>query len=281
MSDTGKRETFPLDVTTDIRIDAYFVGRDFANRDLFGIPDDEDTRRVYEGLQLNFWRDKRTKQKMPLDNQALIISEQAEDYNEPKKQVLGAQLEKLASASEAAGKPEFSILELGCANGPTLRHLNKSHPGLNVRFHGFELTDFLADDLCRQFPDASAAASGADELMKLGPDDFGVERFDLFLASGVLCQMPPYLVSALLKHIGGFCDKVLIWDYLLNFDGRLSSEDAVFFGLVKHAPHILFLNPYNQQFADAGFEDLEMAITPVTSMSQGPGEGVLLAQRRA
>ena len=113
----------------------------------------------------------------------------------------------------------------------------------------------------------------------MSADDFGTDRFDLFLAAGVMCQMPPTLSAAVLKHVGKFCDEVLMWEYLLNVDGRLSADDAVVFSLSSEHRHLLFLNPYRQQLAEAGYGRVELAMSEIVHAGQVPEEGALWARK--
>lgn len=280
MTTKTEHETFPLKLSPDLSVNAYHIGQDFAGRNLFAVPDEDEVQRIYTECQIRFWRDRRSRDYLVTSQVHQIIAQQAMDYMDGTKKAMGEQLVALIDEAMAAGKTEFSILELGCANGPTLRHLRKTRPDVPIRFYGMELTDILVDDLCASFPSATAVTGGADELMTMGVEDFEGGHFDLFLAVGVLCQMPPQVVGALLRHVAGLCDSVLIWDYLLNSDGRASPDDAVFFSLSDTIPHLLFVNPFNQQFTDAGFENMTIMRSPVKDMSQGPGEGAVLARKQ-
>jgi len=273
------RDLFTFAVTESVEARAYITGRDFAGRPLLALPFSEDVRAVYQDLQITFWRDVRSRTNASPQLRAIILRQQQIDYSQGTKESLASYLGDCVAEAKAKGIDEISILELGCANGPTIRHMRNFFPEIKVRFFGIELTDFLVDNLLVRHPEARAIPGGVDEFLAMSAEDFGVQSFDLFLASGVLCQVPPDAAAKTLAHASRFCDQVLMWDYLLNMGGQISDSDPIIFKLAEDSQHILFLNPYEKMLRDAGFTQIDVTPTAVSSTTQGPGEGSVRARK--
>jgi len=273
-----ERRMVVAQLTDRIQVKVHVVAKDRAGRLLLGVPDRADVDTIYTDIQSHFWRTRNTAKLRPRDRE-LILGQHAADYRGGTKQPLADYLQAYVEEARSAGTPELSILELGCANGLTLRHLKLIDPEMPVRFFGMEMTAFLADELLAQFPSATAVAGGADEFLTMSEDDFGAGRFDVFLVSGVLCQMPPDLAGRVLKHAARFCDQVLMWDYLANFDGELSADEPIIFLLSPETPHLLFVNPYARLLAEAGFDAVERRLSE--SGVQTDGEGAVRARKTA
>ena len=272
------KHLFEMNITDDLEINAYVAGIDETGRQLFGIPDPQDVQAVYERRELKFWRDVRSRENAPPQLRSRILQQQQEDYSTGSKVGMAAYLEQLGVEAIQQDR-QLSILELGCANGITIRHFRKFCPELNLNFFGIELTDFLVDNLLTRYPDARAIAGGAEEFLSMDAADFGAESFDVFLVSGVLCQIPSELAAHVLTHAAKFCDKVVLWDYLLNFDGKVSANDEVIFKLEKESQHILFLNQYENMLKNAGYSDIDINYTDAGNSVGGPLEGAVIASK--
>ncbi len=179
-------------------------------------------------------------------------------------------------------RPKISILELGCSNGITLRHLAKTAGDLDVQYVALELTACLIEDLKKNLPDAQVFFGGAEELISMSEAELGSKSFDVFIVSGVLSQISPDIVLKVLDHVSLYCDAVLMFDYLMNLDGELSSEHPVIFKHIPDATHFLFAHPYRALLRDAGFniEDIQH-YHGEKHHSIVPGEGALVAKKSA
>jgi SAM-dependent methyltransferase len=272
-------DLFPLAITDDIQVQAYLAGRDSTGRSLIGIPEKNDVDAIYRQLQIRFWRDVRSRENASTQLRALILKQQQDDYSKGTKRSLASFIAKSLERSAIAGAKTTSVLELGCANGATIRHFNRHHPETELRFFGIELTDFLVDNLLARHPEAMAVVGGGDEFLDMGAEDFGTDSFDLFVAAGVLCQIPPDVAANILKHAAAFCDEVLLWEYLENFDGSVSDTDSVIFKLEQDSQHILFLNPYRNMLEQAGFTDITVQLSEEPNTPPGPSEGAVWARK--
>ena len=228
--------------------DIVFV--DQENRPYFEVQDHEQVEVHYLNAQRVFWSERRGSP----ETEKLIIEQQEPDYFYGTKSTLSDFLQGVVRQARKTDQAEISILELGCANAPTLRHLNKVAPKLNVDFTGLELTECLVSDANVRYPHARITVGGAEEMIGMTGHDLGRDRFDVFLAVGVLCQMPPNVVRDVLNYVSQYCDTILVWDYLLNLDGELSTDNPVIFKHYETANHILFVNPYRKLLHEAGFE---------------------------
>jgi len=228
--------------------DLVFV--DQENRSYFEVQDHEKVETHYLNAQRVFWSERRGN----AETEKMIIDQQEPDYLYGTKSTLSDFLQAAVKQARKTDPAEISILELGCANAPTLRHLNKVAPKLNVDFTGLELTECLVEDANTRYPHARISVGGAEEMIEMSENELGRTKFDMFLAAGVLCQMPPNVVRDVLKYVNKYCDTILVWDYLYNLDGELSKNNPVIFKHYEAANHILFVNPYRDLLHDAGFE---------------------------
>ena len=260
-------------------IEVYAAGVDPNGRQLFGVPDPSDVELIHHNFQVPFWRDVRSRDRMDPRMQQSAILAQERDYGRGAKKGLGDRLNAFANSAAQSGKPELSVLELGCADGATLRHLKKYAPDVSVDFFGLEMTDFLVDHLLFKNKDVRAIVGGADEFLKMGGPEFGADEFDIFIASGVLCQIPPGLARDVIRHAASFCDHVYMWDYLFNLNGDVSETDCVIFKLTETHEHILYLNPYERFLREAGFTNIDIVLSDGQNPEMPFQEGCLFASK--
>ena len=227
------------------------VHTDEQERIYVALYDPEQVEEFYIDHQKKFWSDRN---EAPEDLFPVIIEQQEVDYLSGKKLTLAKLFQSHIVLMKSENKSKISVLELGCANGPTLRHLKKVAPDIEVQFTGFELTPFLVDDLIKRYPGAKAYVGGAEEMIDMAPAELGAEVFDIFLASLVLSQIPPYRILDVFKHVSKNCDQIMIFDFLINIDGVLSSEYPVLFKHIPDSPHFVFAHPYRELLREAGFE---------------------------
>jgi len=213
--------------------------------------DPQEVEEFYLNIQRKFWS---ARDNAKGDDLKLIVHQQDADYLYGTKQTLSDLLQKFIKKKRSEKRTNISILELGCANGPTLRHLAKVAGDLNVEFTGLELTPCLIEDMKIKFPNARGYVGGTEELILMTEQELGHEKFDIFLASGVLCQMPPDKVLEALRFAGQYCRSVMIWEYMINIEGELSIEYPVIFKHTELTRHLLFAHPYKHLLQEAGFD---------------------------
>ena len=230
---------------------AKHVHTDENSRQYLVMLDPQEVEEFYLNIQRKFWS---VRDNAKGDDLKLIVQQQDADYLYGTKQTLSDLIQKFIKRVRYENRTSISVLELGCANGPTLRHLAKVAGDLDVEFTGLELTPCLIEDMKIKFPKARGYVGGTEELIEMTEQELGREKFDIFLASGVLCQMPPDKVREALKFASQFCHSVMIWEYLINIEGELSMEYPVVFKHTELTRHLLFAHPYQLLLQEAGFE---------------------------
>ena len=231
-----------------VTLNAKSVFTDQDNRTYYALTDPKQVEDLYINVQRKFWSTRNNTK-----DYDEIIEQQSEDYMSSRALAMSHLIQERVEKIRSEGLSKISILELGCANGITLRHLSKTADNLDVHYVGLELTPFLIDDLKKNFPDAHAYVGGAEELLSMTEAELGSKSFDVFIVSFVLSQIPPVVVSKVLDHVSRYCDTVIIRDYLINLNGELNSEHPVMFKHFPEARHFAFAHPYRSLLHNAGF----------------------------
>ena len=240
------------------------------------VHNDENVEALYQ-RDCSWWRG-RTNGRGPKVIQQ-VIDQQTPDYDSDPKRELGAALNAIVQNKlRKTGKNRLSLLEIGCANGPTVRHLNKHFPDLKLSFYGFELTGVLVKDFRRWFPQHSVIQGGVEEMLTKDISTFPHSPYDLFVASGTLCMVKPDLVPEVLLKASLLTDRFVFWDYLENRAGRISKDRPVMFQL-KGPTHMLYANPFEPLLKKIGFKVEHLELTPRQSRTHGALTGVIVAGR--
>jgi hypothetical protein len=157
-------------------------------------PDDID--KIYQD-RLTFWRDRHgAMAHAEIREQA--IAGQGKNYNHGMKKPLGAALEAMCRNASPDRIP--SILELGGADGITLRHLRDKIPDFRARYVGIEPCSVFVDHFKAQFPDAHVIVGDAAKLIKMPIKRFSNAPYQAFVASLSLCMIKPEVVRKVLSR---------------------------------------------------------------------------------
>ena len=187
--------------------------------------DEEAQAEIYAFLQ-SWWYDRRGR---PVDDETMdwVLQTYRDSIHKPYQQPLREAMTRLAGA-RAAGEP-FSVLDLGCANGPLLAWIKTWMDAAEIRFCGIEFCDFFVKDIRRHHPDAVVFHGAAEEVLAARPPEVFGTRFTVFVASAVLCMIHPRVVERLLAEISRVTDTILIRDYYGNiFGSHLGAVPLVF-----------------------------------------------------
>lgn len=241
------------------------------------VNNDDDVEALYEH-ERDWWRNRTGK--TPEFTQ-IIIDQQTPDYDaSPPKRELGAALNAIVhDRINETGKNLLSILEIGCANGVTIRHLKKRFPDLELSYYGFEMTGILVDDFQRNFSRYDITQGGAEEFIENDDSMFPHSPYDLFLASGCLCMVKPNLVPEVLQKASRLTDRFIIWDYLENRNGQISKDRPVIFRL-EDGRHSLYAHPFEKLLETIGFEIDVLEFTPPDARTHAARTGLIVASRR-
>ena len=189
--------------------------------------------------------------------EAEIIADQLSEYSGPGFETTKPILYRAVRLTQERGQTELSIVEIGAANGGTVRHFEKFHPEYALGFYGMEALPLLAEDGAKKYPQHRFQAGTAEDFVELTAEDLGRERFDMFLASGVLCMLLPELAFMVLRKASEISDMIVCRDYLANKGGEISRKRPVMFELVPGHTHYLFANPYELLLRSLGFSRIE------------------------
>tara|TARA_R110001592_G_scaffold105374_2_gene296178 strand:- start:410 stop:1201 length:792 start_codon:yes stop_codon:yes gene_type:complete len=261
-----------------MRVDSNSIWKDSYGREYFEIPDPSETQRLYESTK-EFWvkRGLRSDEKLPQEAIDQVLSQQAPHYATPPCAPLAHLLKSVAQDARGSGG-SISVVELGCANGILARHFDKFFPDLDLTFFGMEALSALVDDACKKYPNHSFMTGTAENFLDLGSDKLGGLRFDVFLASGVLCMLPPELAREVLRKATEIAEVIICRDYLQNKSGELSRDKAVYFELSEEHPHIIFANPYEIFIREIGHAHIEYNFLKLAD-PYVRGTGAFLAKR--
>lgn len=207
-----------------------------------------------------------------------VVESQLPDYSKPGFTTICPLLDKVVEAKRQNNDNNISIVEIGAANGPTVRHFEKFYPDVNLRFFGMEALGFLADDAAAKHPSHQFTQGTAEDFVELTSTDLGHDHFDLFLASGTLCMLLPNLARAVLSKAGEIADAIVCREYLANKSGEISQDRPVMFELAPNHEHVLFANPYDVMLHDLGFSSIEYVYEDLDEIAVR-GTGSFLARR--
>ncbi|MEK9671732.1 MAG: hypothetical protein VW268_04420 [Rhodospirillaceae bacterium] len=213
----------------------------------------------------------------PEDYKAQVISQQTQDYSQPSHATLRVLLDSLVDEKTRAGGSDMSIIEIGVANGPTLRHFKKFYPDVNLSFVGFEALSFLAEDAQTNYPEQKINIGTVETFLESTTADLGRDRFDVFLTSLVLCMTIPDVVYPVFRRASEMSDVILCRDYLVNKGGEISKDRPVLFKMAEGHDHFVFANPFELMLRSLGFSRIEYIFDEI-AYSQIRGMGTLLAR---
>lgn len=241
------------------------------------VHNDDDVEALYEHDR-DWWRN-RTHPTPEIAQK--IIDQQTPDYDaDSPKRGLGAALNAIVhDRINETGKNLLSLLEIGCANGVTIRHLKKHFPDLELSFYGFEMAGILVDDFRRNFSQHGITQGGAEGFIENDDSMFPHSPYDLFLASGTLCMVKPNLVPGIFQKASRLTDRFIFWDYLENRNGRISKDRPVIFQL-EDVTHTLFAHPFEMLLDAIGFEIDVLEFTPPETRLHAARTGIIVASRR-
>ena len=179
---------------------------------------------------------------------------------------------RLMDAARETGQ-SFSILELGCANGPLVRSLEILGVGDDLKFVGVEPFRPFADDLRKDFPQHSVIDGDASSFVDF---DFADDTpFDIFYESVTFCMLPPPVVRACLKKAATVCKTIVILDYIANGLTPVNVDGNLVFGFYPQNGQYYFAHNYPQYFSELGWRIADAKM--VTHPDGNSGYGVLVA----
>ncbi|NQU62039.1 MAG: hypothetical protein HQ512_12985 [Rhodospirillales bacterium] len=148
---------------------------------------------------------------------------------------------------------EFSILELGAANGSIVHVIDKEVGLDGVRYVGIEPWGPFIEDFRARFPGQTMIQANIDQAIDLSSDDFGTDSFCVFLASQVFCMVEPDRVRRYIKHLSGFCNCLIIQDTIINSQSQLSPNKVAIFPFKPWDMQFYFANPFEVLLNEFGY----------------------------
>lgn len=216
-----------------------------------------DIDKIYHD-RLTFWRDRHgAMAHAEIREQA--IAGQGKNYNHGMKKPLGAALEAMCRNASPDRIP--SILELGGADGITLRHLRDKIPDFRARYVGIEPCSVFVDHFKAQFPDAHVIVGDAAKLIKMPIKWFSDAPYRAFVASLSLCMIKPEVVRKVLSRAARLCEELLLIDFLGNIKGEISASEPVMFLFGEHK-RIVFAHTFAEYILSAGFRKIVVTEEP-------------------
>ena len=142
-----------------------------------------------------------------------------------------------------AGAENFSMLELGAANGTVFERLGTD----DFFYTGFEMMPELANDLLKKHQERKLVhVGGAEEFIECPQQ----RLFSLFYAHVSLVMIKPSLVREVLKKAAQHCEEFLIYDFLC-FDDVVLSEGEAYLIDTGHQDK-WFIHDWDTYLEDAG-----------------------------
>ncbi|NQU59641.1 MAG: hypothetical protein HQ512_00770 [Rhodospirillales bacterium] len=168
--------------------------------------------------------------------------------------------EVLAEASE---KSEFSMLELGAANGTVMKRIEEKFPKPKLTYVGFECLPLLADDFKKKFPEHKIHLGDVEEFIGKEKSFFPEAPFTLFYATLVFKMIKPDLVRKALRKAAELTNQFLIYDLLEDTDTELGPDET----LILHMPArpvFWFVHPWAEYLAEIGFKIVDKQVSKLT-----------------
>ena len=149
---------------------------------------------------------------------------------------------------------EFSILELGAANG-SIMHVLKDTVGLEgTRYFGMEPWQPFVEDFSSHFPDQTMIRVNIDDALELLSGDLRDSSFNICLACLVFCMIDPTRVRKFINLAAKICDCFIIYDINLNVLGDPDDEKVQVFPFNPEMIQFYFANPFDQMLKENGFK---------------------------
>jgi SAM-dependent methyltransferase len=236
-------------------------------------------REIYE-QQRHIWKTRNKDESEEFTEEFLqtLIAQQTPDYGEPSHAALKTFFDVLVAEKQPTADDPFSVVEIGAANGTTIRHFAKFFPDTPFDFFGMDALPELVADAQQNFPDHRVIAGTAEDFVAMDAADMGRDRFDVFMTSLVLCMMLPDLVYSVFKKAASMTDVILCRDYLTNKAGEISRNRPVLFEMMPDHPHLVFAAPFELMLRRLGFSRIEYIFEELAD-PRIRGMGTFLARR--
>jgi len=217
--------------------------------ELFALSD-EDTKTVY-AYNKAFWLERHSL----LDQAGIdrILKVYRARSIDPDRMVPASNIAKLAAPVTDAGGT-FSILELGCANGPLLRSLDAINALDGIYHVGVEPYEPFASDYRELYPERRMIHAEAEDFVEMSAIDFPEAPFSIFLSSVTLCLIEPKTAKACLAKAAELCDEIIFYEYVLNGLGPINRQETIVYQFNKTLSQYYFAHNYPAYLADVGFE---------------------------
>lgn len=148
---------------------------------------------------------------------------------------------------------EFSMLELGAANGSIVHFIDKQVGLDGVRYVGIEPWAPFVKDFRARFPGQTMIQANIDQAIELSAEDLGADSFCVFLASLVFCMVEPDRVRRFIERISGLCNCLIIQDTIINSRAQHSPDKVVMFPFNPWGIQFYFANPFEVILKEFGY----------------------------
>jgi len=173
--------------------------------------------------------------------------------------------------AETTRHGEFSLLEIGAANGTVMQRIGEKYPNPNFRYVGFECLPILAEDFREKFPGQTMHLGDVDDFIAKEKSFFPEAPFTLFYASVVFIMIKPDLVRKALEKAAKLTDQILIYDYVERPDVELDPSESLVLHMTNR-PVYWFIHAWEDYFSEIGFKIADMKVAnPTDAEMRSPG----------
>lgn len=193
--------------------------------------------------QLNFWRYRS-------DHDEESIQQRLEEYRVSNRSPEAALVNRTVSwlFNRRPADAPFSMIELGCANGPIV-HFLADKIGLEaVRYLGLEPFDRFVDDLNESFSmyaDIRGIVADAESFSAMDVAAFPDAPYGVFYASLVFCMMSPRIAEPAIVRACQIAERILLVDMTANASGEKDPQEPVVFDYSPGTQQYYFAHRFN------------------------------------
>lgn len=189
-----------------------------------------------------------------------IINDQEGGSNPYKRGTILKLQEIFAESSE---RGEFSMLEIGAANGNVMLQIEERFPNPRLNYVGFECLPILVEDFRERFPDQTMHIGDVEDFISKENSFFSEVPFTLFYASVVFIMIKPDLVRRALQKAAELTDQFLIYDYVEDTNVELGPAETLVLQM-PNRPVFWFVHPWADYLTEVGFKIIDKQVAKLT-----------------
>ncbi|PIW26630.1 MAG: hypothetical protein COW30_14075 [Rhodospirillales bacterium CG15_BIG_FIL_POST_REV_8_21_14_020_66_15] len=158
---------------------------------------------------------------------------------------------------------EFSMLEIGGANGTAIERIATRYPEPRIRYVGFECLPLLVEDFRKKHPGKTMHQGDIEDFIRMDEAPFADSRFTLLFASVVFVMIKPDLVREALRKAARLTDQFLIYDFMDHPVSDVPADHSLVVQ-VANRPVFWFPHTWERYMSEVGFSIKDRQVTELT-----------------